>query len=68
YDYYAGLEKLYNNLRTAKKIDCYKAFSQMIREWRNLKMFKWGGCGNDAMRAPGDTQLSELAVNCIACP
>ncbi|KAJ3725420.1 hypothetical protein C8R42DRAFT_718938 [Lentinula raphanica] len=68
YDFYAGLEKLYDNVGTARKIDRYKAFSQMIREWRNLKMLKRGGRGNDATRTPGDTQLGELAVNCIACP
>ncbi|KAJ3964320.1 hypothetical protein EV361DRAFT_70089 [Lentinula raphanica] len=68
YDYYAGLEKLYDNLGTAKKIDRYKAFSRMIREWRALKMLKRGGRGNDADRAPGDTQPGELAIECIACP
>ncbi|KAJ3817611.1 hypothetical protein F5880DRAFT_1492633, partial [Lentinula raphanica] len=68
YDYYAGLEKLYDNVGTVKKIDRYKAFSRMIREWRGLKMLKRGGRGNDTTRDPGDTQLGELAVECIACP
>ncbi|KAJ3816515.1 hypothetical protein F5880DRAFT_1494202, partial [Lentinula raphanica] len=68
YDYYAGLEKLYDNVGTAKKIDRYKAFSRMIREWRGLKMLKRGGRGNDATKDPGDTHPGELAIECIACP
>ncbi|KAJ3818118.1 hypothetical protein F5880DRAFT_1511225, partial [Lentinula raphanica] len=68
YDYYAGLEKLYDNLGTEIKVDRYKAFSRMIREWRGLKILKRGGMGNDATRTADKTELGELAVKCIACP
>ncbi|KAJ3716228.1 hypothetical protein C8R42DRAFT_589224, partial [Lentinula raphanica] len=68
YDYYTGLEKLYDNLGTEIKVDRYKAFSRMIREWRGLKILKRGGMGNDATRTADKTELGELAVECIACP
>ncbi|KAE9383288.1 hypothetical protein BT96DRAFT_961070 [Gymnopus androsaceus JB14] len=56
YNYYAGLEKLSNNVGE-KGPDCYKEFSRMIR-----------GQGNNSHRLVADTKSGELAVQCIACP
>ena len=42
----------------------YKEFIRVTRQWRNLKLRKWGGLGH-AERA---VKPGELAVDCPACP
>jgi hypothetical protein len=45
----------------------YKAFLQMVREWRHLKMLKRAGRGHDPAGIGATTQ-GECAVLCPACP
>ncbi|THU99177.1 hypothetical protein K435DRAFT_659501, partial [Dendrothele bispora CBS 962.96] len=67
YDYYRGLERLTDN--TGEKIpNRYPTVVRVVRQWRNLRMLRRGGRGNDGIRGVGETQSGELAVTCIACP
>ena len=41
---------------------------RIIRQWRNLRMIRRGGRGNDRDEDVANTKPGELAVQCIACP
>ncbi|KAK7030288.1 hypothetical protein VNI00_014305 [Paramarasmius palmivorus] len=67
FDYYKSLERLTDNtgMRLSSR---YKEFLRMVRQWRNIRMLRRAGRGNDAERKIEDTKPGELAVQCIACP
>ncbi|KAK7450187.1 hypothetical protein VKT23_013070 [Stygiomarasmius scandens] len=67
YDYYKGLERLTDN--TGQKIpNRYPTVLRVVRQWRNLRMLRRGGRGNDGARSVNETKQGEVAVTCIACP
>ncbi|KAJ3737872.1 hypothetical protein EV360DRAFT_77346, partial [Lentinula raphanica] len=80
YDYYTTLEKLTDNIGGKEFLPLqlgtggpkfksrYSAFLRMARQWRHLKELKRAGRGNDGVRKVKETEVGELAVQCIACP
>ncbi|KAE9386517.1 hypothetical protein BT96DRAFT_960568 [Gymnopus androsaceus JB14] len=62
YDYYAGLEKLSNNVGE-KGPDCYKEFSRMICQLRHLKMLKLAmqriACPKPSVNLPDDWEQAD---------
>ncbi|THV01172.1 hypothetical protein K435DRAFT_818118 [Dendrothele bispora CBS 962.96] len=67
FDYYKALERLTDN--TGQKLpNRYPTVLRVVRQWRNLRMLRRGGRGNDGDWDISKTQAGELAVACIACP
>ncbi|KAJ7429914.1 hypothetical protein B0H11DRAFT_2166673 [Mycena galericulata] len=67
YDYYRTLEMLTDNTGTKSLPDRRRPFMRMVRQWRNIKMFKRAGRGHAASGIEG-TADGELALLCPACP
>ncbi|EEB88884.1 hypothetical protein MPER_13091 [Moniliophthora perniciosa FA553] len=67
FDYYKSLERLTDNTGMSLG-NSYRPFRRIVRQWRNLRMLRRGGRGNDSIRKVADTEPGELAVPCIACP
>ncbi|KAJ7429396.1 hypothetical protein B0H11DRAFT_1768213 [Mycena galericulata] len=67
YDYYRTLELLTDNTGTIAVPDRRRSFMRMVRQWRNIKMFKRAGRGHAASGIDG-TEDGELALLCRACP
>ncbi|KAL0572490.1 hypothetical protein V5O48_009477 [Marasmius crinis-equi] len=67
YELYQFLEKQTSNTGVDLPKSRYRALQRMLLQWRDLKMLKRGGRGND----PGGieaTEDGELAVECPSCP
>ncbi|KAJ3965892.1 hypothetical protein EV361DRAFT_973813 [Lentinula raphanica] len=64
YHFYHSLEHLMDNTGCQP----YRTFLRAIWQWRNLRVLKRGGRGNNRIRTVEETNEGELAVRCIACP
>ncbi|KAJ7475078.1 hypothetical protein B0H11DRAFT_2158575 [Mycena galericulata] len=67
YDYYRTLEALTDNTGLKKIPDRRRQFMRIVREWRNVQMFKRAGRAHDPTGIEG-TKNGELAQFCHACP
>ncbi|KAG1879782.1 hypothetical protein F4604DRAFT_1679367 [Suillus subluteus] len=69
YELYHTIMQLLDNtgLYPRKYQDHYKAFMQMVRKWRHLKILKQAGWGYDSAGVES-TGSSKCAVLCPACP
>ncbi|KAJ7507619.1 hypothetical protein B0H11DRAFT_1902704 [Mycena galericulata] len=67
YDYYRTLEALTDNTGLQKIADRRRPFMRIVREWRNVQMFKRAGRAHDPTGIEG-TKAGELAQFCHACP
>ncbi|KAL0572890.1 hypothetical protein V5O48_009059 [Marasmius crinis-equi] len=67
YELYQFLEKRTNNTGVDLPKSRYRALQRMLLQWRDLKMLKRGGRGNDpdGIEATGE---GDLAVECPSCP
>ncbi|TFK59703.1 hypothetical protein BDN72DRAFT_873011 [Pluteus cervinus] len=66
-EYYQTLTRLTSNTGVETIRDRYRAFLNMVREYRHIKMLKRAGRGHDSSGIAG-TKTGECAVLCPACP
>ncbi|KAJ7098218.1 hypothetical protein C8R43DRAFT_1092381 [Mycena crocata] len=68
YDYYRTLEMLTDNSGLRKVADRRRPFMRMVRQWRNIKLFKRAGRGHDESGIGGTTGWGACAIAEINVP
>ncbi|KAG0708157.1 hypothetical protein DFH29DRAFT_979482 [Suillus ampliporus] len=67
FEFYNALSRMSDNTGLLPIKDRYDSFTQMIREWRHLKMLKRSGRGHDPSGVDGTVE-GECTVLCLVCP
>ncbi|KAF8208554.1 hypothetical protein K438DRAFT_1961156 [Mycena galopus ATCC 62051] len=68
YHFFNALSRITDNTGSKQFKRRYQLALRVVRQWRNLRVLKRGGIGNDPDRRASQTRAGELGVDCLACP